>query len=58
LDLEANRQVTKWETKDNLENGEKYVGISKTPYQNLMLDKRVLKIEEKPTCTFHFYHKR
>jgi hypothetical protein len=38
LDLEANRQVTERQTKDNLENGEEYVGLTKIPYQNLMLD--------------------
>jgi hypothetical protein len=30
LDLEANHQVTKKETKDNLENGQDYVGIIQT----------------------------
>jgi hypothetical protein len=47
LDLEENCQVTKWKTEDNVENGEKYVGISETPYQNLMLDKWVIRIKEK-----------
>jgi hypothetical protein len=32
LDLEANRQVIERETQDNLENEEKYVGITETPY--------------------------
>ncbi len=49
LALEANRQITKWKTEDNLENGEEYVEISKNPYRNLMLDKWVLRIKKKPT---------
>ncbi len=32
---------------DNLENGAKSMGITKNPYQNLMLDIRVLRIEER-----------
>jgi len=39
LDLEANRQVIESQTKDNLENGEEYARLTKTPYRNLMLDK-------------------
>jgi len=39
LDLEANRQVIAKQTYDNLENGKEYVGLIKTPYQNLMLDR-------------------
>jgi hypothetical protein len=31
-DLEANRQVIEKQTKDNLENGKKNVGLIKTPY--------------------------
>jgi hypothetical protein len=30
--LEANHQVIEQKTQDNLENGEEYVGITKTPY--------------------------
>jgi hypothetical protein len=37
----------KKETEDNLENGKEYAGIIKTLYQNLMLDKQVLKTEER-----------
>jgi hypothetical protein len=48
LDLEANRQVTERQTKDKSENGEEYVGLIETQYRNLMLDKQVLKIEERP----------
>jgi hypothetical protein len=36
--LEANQQVLESQTKDNIENGEKYAWLIKTPYQNLMLD--------------------
>jgi hypothetical protein len=57
LDLEENYQVTKWKIEYNVENGEKYVGISKTPYQNLMLDKWFIRIKEMQG-TFCFYHKR
>jgi hypothetical protein len=32
LDLEANCLITKKQTKDNLKNGEEYVGLIKTPY--------------------------
>jgi len=45
--LEANQQVIERQTKDNLENGEEYAGLTKTPYQNLMLDKRVIITEER-----------
>jgi hypothetical protein len=47
LDLEVNCQVTKQKTKNNLENGEEYVGITKTLYWNMMLDRQVLRIEER-----------
>jgi len=47
LDLEANHQVTKRETKNNLENGEVYVGITKISYRNLMFDRRILRIKER-----------
>jgi hypothetical protein len=42
--LEANCLAIGRKIKNNLENGEKYVGTTKTTYQNLML--RVLKIEK------------
>jgi hypothetical protein len=48
LDLEANWHVIERQTKDNLENGEEYAGLTKTPYQNLTLDIRVLKTEVRP----------
>jgi hypothetical protein len=48
LDLEANWQFIESQTKENFENGEEYVRLTKTPYQNLMLDKQVLRIEERP----------
>jgi len=46
--LEANQQVIERQTNDNLEYGKEYVGLIETPYQNLMLDKQVLRIEERP----------
>ncbi len=49
MDLEANRQVIPRLTEDNLENGEEYVRLTETPYQNLMLDSRVLRTKERPT---------
>jgi hypothetical protein len=47
LDLEANCQVIERQIKDNLENGEEYARITKTPYQNLMLNKQVLRTKER-----------
>jgi hypothetical protein len=49
LDLEANHQVTKRLTKDNFENGKEYARLTKTPYWNLMLDRKILKIEGRLT---------
>ncbi len=46
--MEANRQGPKWKTKDNLENGGEYAKITKTPYQNMMLDKWILRAKERP----------
>jgi hypothetical protein len=37
-DLEANWQFIERQTKDNLENGEKYARLTETPYWNLMFD--------------------
>jgi hypothetical protein len=48
LDLEVNQQVIESHTEENLENGEEYARLTKTPYQNLMLDRRVLRTEERP----------
>jgi hypothetical protein len=45
--LEANQQVFEKQTKDNLENGEEYAGLTETPYRNLMLDKQILRTKEK-----------
>jgi hypothetical protein len=45
--LEANQQVIKRQIKDNIENREEYEGLIETPYWNLMLDKRVLRIKER-----------
>jgi len=39
LNLEVNQQVIERQTNDNLEYGKEYVGLLKTPYWNLMLDK-------------------
>jgi len=47
LDLEANCQGPKGETENTHENGREYARISKTPHRNLMLDKRVWRIEER-----------
>jgi hypothetical protein len=47
LDLEAICQVTERETKDNLGNGEEYVGITKLQYSNMMLDRSVLRKEKR-----------
>jgi len=44
--LEAKLLVINKQTKNNLENGKEYAGLIKTLYQNLMLDKRVLKTEK------------
>jgi hypothetical protein len=48
LDLEVNWQVIEKQTEDNHENGKEYARLTKTPYQNLMLDIQVLKTEERP----------
>jgi len=37
--LEANWQVIEHYKKDNIENGEEDARLTKTPYQNLMLDR-------------------
>jgi hypothetical protein len=39
LDLDESWQVIEKQTEDNFENGEDYTRLTKTPYQNLMLDK-------------------
>jgi hypothetical protein len=46
--LEADRQVTERRIEDNLENGEEHVGLTKTPYHNLMLEKQVIRKKERP----------
>jgi len=48
LDLEADGQVIESRIENNLENGEEYVGLTETPYQNLMLDRQVLRTKERP----------
>jgi hypothetical protein len=47
LKLEATRQVIESQIEYNLENGKEYAGLIKTPYQNQMLDRQVLKIEKR-----------
>ncbi len=49
MDLEANCQVIEKQTENNYENGHEHSGIIETPYRNLMLDRKVLRTEEKPT---------
>jgi hypothetical protein len=48
LDLEANQQANKNKTEKNFENGKEYAWLIETPYQSLMLDRPVLRIEERP----------
>jgi len=36
---EANQQIIEKQTNNNFEYGKEYVGLVKTPYLNLMLDK-------------------
>jgi hypothetical protein len=57
LDLEANLQVIKRQTDDNLENGEEYARLIETPYHNMMLKRQVLITKERPTWHM-FYHKK
>jgi hypothetical protein len=45
--LEANYQVIESQIENNLENGEEYARLIKTPYQNLILDRQILKTEER-----------
>jgi hypothetical protein len=40
-----------------LKNGMEYVGITETPYQNLMLDRGIMIIEKK-TCMTHVFTTR
>ncbi len=47
MDLEANYQVIESQIENNLENGEEYARLIKTPYQNLILDRQILKTEER-----------
>ncbi len=48
LDLEANHQGPKGEIEYNHENGREYARITQTPYQNLMLDRWILRTKERP----------
>ncbi len=47
LDLEVNQQVIESQIENNLENGKEYAWLTKTPYCNLMLDRQVLRTEER-----------
>ncbi len=47
LDLEADHKVIERWIKENFENGKEYARLTKTPYWNLMLDRWVLRIEER-----------
>ncbi len=46
MDLEANYQGPEGEIKNNHENGKEYVKITQIPYQNMMLDKQVLRTKK------------
>ncbi len=45
----GNKLSSHWKkkTKENLENKEEYIGLTETPYRNLMLDRQVMQIEER-----------
>jgi len=45
--LEGNQQFIKSQIKYKIENGKEYVRLIETPYQNSMLDRQVLRIEER-----------
>jgi hypothetical protein len=47
LDLEGNRQVIENQIKYNFENGKEYARLTKTPYQNPMLNRQVLRTKER-----------
>jgi hypothetical protein len=49
LDLVANCQGLEGEIENNHENGKEYEGITKTPYQHLMLERQVMRTKERPT---------
>ncbi len=46
LDLEANCQGPEGEIESNHENGREFVGITRTSYQNLMLERWILRTEK------------
>jgi hypothetical protein len=39
LDLETNQQIIERQIEKNFENGKEYEGLTKTPFQNPMLDR-------------------
>jgi len=45
--LEGNQQVIESQIKYNFENGKEYARFTETPYQNPMLDRQVLRTEER-----------
>ncbi len=45
--LKTNRQVIESWIEDNFENGEEYARLIKTPFQNPMLDKQVLRTKKR-----------
>jgi hypothetical protein len=47
LVLKTNRQVIESRIEDNFENGEEYARLIKTPFQNPMLDRQVLRTKKK-----------
>jgi hypothetical protein len=49
LDLEVDHQVIENQTKENFDNGKEYARLTETPYRNMMLDRRVMIIEERLT---------
>jgi hypothetical protein len=49
LNLEANHHNPKGEIEDNHGNRKEYVGITQTPYWNLMFNKQILRIKKRLT---------
>jgi hypothetical protein len=44
----TSQQVIERQTNDNFEYGKEYAGLIKTPYRNLVLDKRVFGTKKRP----------
>jgi hypothetical protein len=47
LDLEANCQILGRQIENDLEDREEFVGLIETPYRNVMLDRRIMQIDER-----------